>query len=545
MATVSDLPSVIPPTSQVVAFTSKPSHSGSSVDSLIYYQSVRGLRTKLFTLHQTFTYSFYKIIIFTETWLTSAFCSQELRLGNYEIFRCDRNAHTSDFLRGGGVLIACYPLLRASRVTNSILTIEYAFVKFISNSITYIVGTFYIPPNSKLNIYLNVCTVLEDLYISHPSAVFCIMGDFNLPNVTWKAELSDEPSCVPTLDSTKLCKQIATFLSNCIDYMNLTQINNFDNSHGSVLDLVLYNLLNYSLVTCDDPILPVDSYHSPLILTIHNIIGNRDNLSTNHDSFKYNFECANVNGICTFLDEIDWNVVFDSLNLDDPVSIFYNKFYLAINLFVPLKRIKDDNYPPWFTHQLKRLIYLKKIAHRNFKVSNKYHDSQEFSNLRSACKELSKLSLNSYITKIENNVVSNPKLFWNYVNQLKRETRIASEVVYNNMSANTPVNIANLFADYFSSVHTSSSNDIPASYFHFNNDLTINANLITKEMIAVKLKNLKVNKGTGPDEVPLALLKSCSSSLIEPLYILFNRSLKCGTFPFVWKRGIIVPVYCQ
>lgn len=54
---------------------------------------------------------------------------------------------------------------------------------------------------------------------------------------------------------------------------------------------------------------------------------------------------------------------------------------------------------------------------------------------------------------------------------------------------------------------------------------------------------LDVNKGAGPDEIPPSLLKSCCSSFVEPLYILFNWSLACGIFPFVWKRGIVVPIY--
>lgn len=67
---------------------------------------MRGLRTKLFTVRESSIFSFYKIINFAETWLTPAFCSLELGLGNFEVFSSYRNAHTSEFLRGGGVSIS-------------------------------------------------------------------------------------------------------------------------------------------------------------------------------------------------------------------------------------------------------------------------------------------------------------------------------------------------------------------------------------------------------------------------------------------------------
>lgn len=318
-------------------------------------------------------------------------------------------------------------------------------------------------------------------------------------------------------------------------------MNSSANSYGTILDLVFSSLLNYSLIACNDPILPADAYHPPLIFTIHNIINDKVKLFSNQHFFNYNFEKANINEICNMLADIEWNLVLDTPNIDDDVSVFYDKINLAIELFVPLKRVRNDNYPPWFTHQLKRLIFYKKIAHRNFKVSNNYQDYLVFSKLRADCKELARVAHFNFITKVENNLISKPKQFWSYMNSLKRDTLIPGEVKYNNVSANTSNEIANLFADYFSSVHTLSSGDVPV--FHYDNNLTININTITKEMIAMKLKNLKVNKGAGPDHIPPALLKSCSSVLIEPLFILFNRSLQCGVFPHVWKRGIIVPVY--
>lgn len=78
----------VPPTS---VFNSAPPSAAISV----FYQNVRGLRTKLNLLrYSTFIFD-YDILIFTETWLNNCFCSSELGLVNLNIFRSDRDTNTS------------------------------------------------------------------------------------------------------------------------------------------------------------------------------------------------------------------------------------------------------------------------------------------------------------------------------------------------------------------------------------------------------------------------------------------------------------------
>jgi len=57
----------------------------------IYYQNVRGLRTKLLNLHTNFILSSYDSCVLTETWLSDEISNAELSFDEYLIFRCDRN----------------------------------------------------------------------------------------------------------------------------------------------------------------------------------------------------------------------------------------------------------------------------------------------------------------------------------------------------------------------------------------------------------------------------------------------------------------------
>lgn len=82
------------------------SRSGKNLSLDIYYQNVRGIRTKLKDLVCGAPLIEYDILVFTETWLINTIYDAELGLTDFDIYRNDRCEITQDSSRGGGVLIA-------------------------------------------------------------------------------------------------------------------------------------------------------------------------------------------------------------------------------------------------------------------------------------------------------------------------------------------------------------------------------------------------------------------------------------------------------
>lgn len=72
----------------------------------IYYQNVRGLRTKSHSFLTNILLTNYDIICLTETWLTADFYDAEYFFNNYVVYRRDRMVSDGRGARGGGVLIA-------------------------------------------------------------------------------------------------------------------------------------------------------------------------------------------------------------------------------------------------------------------------------------------------------------------------------------------------------------------------------------------------------------------------------------------------------
>jgi hypothetical protein len=53
----------------------------------------------------------------------------------------------------------------------------------------------------------------------------------------------------------------------------------------------------------------------------------------------------------------------------------------------------------------------------------------------------------------------------------------------------------------------------------------------TVEDVERRLLGLDASMGSGPDDIPPRILKSCSDGFKRPLTLLFNRSLSEGVFP--------------
>ncbi|GAB0178038.1 mitochondrial enolase superfamily member 1 [Grus japonensis] len=57
------------------------------------------------------------------------------------------------------------------------------------------------------------------------------------------------------------------------------------------------------------------------------------------------------------------------------------------------------------------------------------------------------------------------------------------------------------------------------------------------------LRNLKVHKSTGSDEIHPQVLRKLVDEVAKPLSILFEKSWQSGEVPTGWKRGNITPFF--
>ena len=62
-------------------------------------------------------------------------------------------------------------------------------------------------------------------------------------------------------------------------------------------------------------------------------------------------------------------------------------------------------------------------------------------------------------------------------------------------------------------------------------------------MVKKVTMNLDLSKASGPDFIPVVVLKNCEAELSYILAELFNKCLKESCFPDCWKVSLVVPVF--
>jgi Reverse transcriptase (RNA-dependent DNA polymerase) len=507
----------------------------------IYYQNVRGLRTKLNLLQCNVSLSSYDILIFTETWLTDDYHDSELGLTNYAIYRRDRSADTSVYGRGGGVLIAVHHKF-TSQVIDTPLNIEQLFIGVGSGKNMCIFSAVYLPPRSLSLVYETFVDTVDTVADLYPGAKRYLFGDFNLPSTMW---ISDGLSSVGEVDHETITSrsevEATEILTNMCSFHNLFQLNVFPNHRGAFLDLLFHEDAGADVMLAEDVIIPIDKHH-PALSVLLSLNHTGSFLEYEADSYYYDFKAANLYNIDQYLGYVNWDLLFQDQSLESMMCILYDKLYSAIELFVPLKKFTSGKFPRWYTAELKNLIFQKKAAHKHYKTTCRVEDYNEFSRLRSSCKILEKNCYQNFIHSTEYSVRSNIKAFWNFVNSKRCGSGLPGVMHFDDRTGKSGPEIANMFSDYFSSVYSSEQANISTSDDLFNVSTISNCNISISD-IYTKLKQLDIRKGPGPDGIPASLLKECSFVLARPLFFIFQKSLTLGIFPDCWKVSFITPIH--
>ena len=102
---------------------------------------------------------------------------------------------------------------------------------------------------------------------------------------------------------------------------------------------------------------------------------------------------------------------------------------------------------------------------------------------------------------------------------------------------------AKLFAKNFSKNSNLDDSGISLPVFPSRTNLKLHNISITPKVVKKVITNLDSSKVSGPDCVPVVVLKNCEPELSYILAKLFNKCLKESCFPHCWKVSSVVPVF--
>lgn len=500
----------------------------------VYYQNVRGLKSKTNVIFNTISTCKYDIIAFAETWLDSSISDPEIFNTQYNVCRSDRNFEKTGLARGGGVLLAInrnfsVKSLDFNAKFDNLPLIDIVGAKIIVDFCAFFVIVCYIPPNISTdcyNLFFDIISSLDYLYDSD----VLILGDFNIP------EYSDYLLNSRITDKTLL-------LLNFLELLNLRQFNNINNVNQKFLDLVLSNK-DCTVDKAIDVLIQEDAYHPAIIISYNIQKNSRRNKQSTNQTF-YNFRRADFYSLYGNLLEVNWDFLNTVSDVDTACNQFYTKIYEIFDRWVPKTRIHRRKYPPWFNSDIIKCIQLKFKVWKEYKRFKDPLVLEEFKFLRNKIKVDINHSYKVYCANIENNLKFNPGKFWKFINDKRNSNGLPGNMTYreNNINNNSK-DIANAFADCFQNSYILSdySDRINEPVNSANAD-NIQLKKFSTEEVLKSIKKIKPKSTAGPDKIPAFILYDCAHVFCTPLTIIFNLSISTNKYPDIWKVSKITPVY--
>ena len=102
---------------------------------------------------------------------------------------------------------------------------------------------------------------------------------------------------------------------------------------------------------------------------------------------------------------------------------------------------------------------------------------------------------------------------------------------------------AKLFAENFSKNSFFDDSGISLPVFLSRTNLKLHNISVTPKVVKKVIMNLDLSKTSGPDCIPVGVLKKCEPELSYILAELISKCLKESCFPDCWKVSSVFPVF--
>ncbi|XP_065893973.1 uncharacterized protein [Dysidea avara] len=316
--------------------------------------------------------------------------------------------------------------------------------------------------------------------------------------------------------------------------LNLVQLITYPTHiHDNILDLILTNdedlITNVSVNSpeCSQ----ISSDHFPISFSINQNCLPLHNTTTLQ---AYDYSKADFTSMNDFISNSN---IADCLTCDDVESTWStikSVISEAMSLFIPKFQLQSNQYPKWFSRDIRHQLKCLHTLRRTHKRSPTPHNTAKLRLADEHFQQSVALAKSNYESSLINSYAesSNPAIY-HYIRSYTKSGTIPPTVHLDDTTASSDASRASLFNRYFHSVFTaptSSEQTIPSLHPDQINSLTF-----TEDEVYYVLCQLDPNKATGIDKISPKVLKNCAFSLTRPLCHLFNLSLSTGSIPEEWK----------
>lgn len=513
----------------------------------LYYHNMGGMRTALPRFRQDITSCPYDVVLISESWLQGQHLDEEVVPLTWRLFRSDRilPPGITDEV-GGGVLLAIKTSLSPELVEIDLpigRVFDIKICKIKTDNFFTCFCVFYIPPdpnvatNEQLTELAHAIVTAYNLLSSDD--VFFAIGDSNTRGIEWDESEFHEN----IFDATNIPERFDSFIT-ILASAGLFQYNNIKNVAGNVLDTVWSNM-NYDieLKTANLTLTEKSSpYHTPL-----SIVYRYDSNSVNRPkalekTISYDFNKSNYLKINEEINALHFDDM--QLTVDQHADLIYSVLFDIIDKYTPKRTRIALSCPPHMDKALRILRNKRNKAWKKWNDSKLPEDETFFLNLSQQFHESETEAVILHKQKIAYKVIDEPKLFWNYISERRRDTSLPTTMKYGDLQSSDAKEIANMFKKFFSTVYQVPQTYEPKNFDHIiSSPEILDTITISEEIVKQKLKSIDLKKGAGPDLINAKFLFETKETVARILCNLFNHSMRDGVFPKIWKNAFVIPIF--
>ena len=243
--------------------------------------------------------------------------------------------------------------------------------------------------------------------------------------------------------------------------------------------------------------------------------------------------------------DVPWEDIF-KLGASAAASEFCEWVQVGIDVYIPHRKYQvKPHSSPWFSAACAAAIVHRNHFFRLYQREKSSDSKVKFRQASNHCKRVLEAAKLAYANKTES--ITSKKLgshdFWQIANSVLNKGKSAIPPLFNGPKVlSSASDKAKLFAENFSLNSNLDDSGVSLPVFSSRTNLKLH-NISVTLMVRKVVMNLDLSKASGPDCIPVVVIKNCELELSYILTELFNKCLKESCFPDCWKVSSVVSVF--
>ena len=261
----------------------------------------------------------------------------------------------------------------------------------------------------------------------------------------------------------------------------------------------------------------------------------------------YDYYRADWDGLCDHLRDVPWDYIF-KLYASAAAGEFCEWVQVGIDVYIPHRKYQvKPHSSSWFSAACATAILHRNHFFHLYQQNKSFESKVKFRQASNCCKTVLEAAKRAYATNTKESITSQKlgsRDFWRIANSVLNKGKSAIPPPFNRPEVlSSASDKVKLFAKNFSKNSNLDDSGISLPVFPSRTNLKLHNISITPKMVKKVITNLDSSKASGPDCIPVVVLKNCEPELSYIRAKLFNKCLKESCFPDCWKVSSVVPVF--